>query len=347
MPEPVTPQAPTSPPPFMAGVIDPTEEQIKASDVLSGDDPGSEENQNQEVDENGKPVETPKVGEDGKPIETIIPEVDENGKPVETPKVDENGKPVETPKVDVNGKPIETPKVDENGKPVVEDPKKTPEEIAAESAGKAIDTAAQDAEKADKEELNRLVSRPLVNFEAPDPANYQGKDGFDLKGYLGDTLKAFTLELQKSMAGGGMAAIQFKVLKKALQSESQERITESTRQENAKVIWDGVTTKFPILRDENSAVTKSFIRAVYGEKQIRLAEAQKAGKQPEDLKLEDYIELAKDVLKDSKSSTEKPTVPVENMPGGPALQDGGQKKDGASKDIDDMMNFKKRSGSIF
>ncbi len=322
--------APVSPPPFMEGVIDPTAIQVSARDVLSGDDPGSEDEPKK--DENGNPVvEAPKVDENGNPVTETPPVVPV----VETPKVDENGKPV-----------AEAPKVDANGQPVVETPK-TEEEKRAELENRVLDNASKTAEAASQEEINKLISRPLVNFEAPDPANYQGKDGFDLKGYLGDALKSFTLELQKSMAGGGMAAVQFKVLKNALQSESKDRITESVRQEEAKVIWDGITGKFPVLKNEESPVTKSFIRAVLGEKRIRLDEAQKAGKQPVDLTLADYEELAKDVLKDVKPTTPKTNDPVETIPGGPSLTENGQPKDAASKEIDDMMRLKKSSGSIF
>lgn len=240
-----------------------------------------------------------------------------------------------------------TPENPENPTPE-NPPQKTAEEIEKEkleSINKAIDRTTQNKEL--NEHVLNLVAKPLVKIDVPNPDAYKDKEGsFDIQTYLHDTLTRVIVELQKSMAGGSLGAIQFGILKRSIQEESEERVSAIKADEAAKGIWDKLTTKFPILKKDD--VADRFERAVYGEKYRRSAKAKAENKQYVDLNYADYEKLAADIIGGNPSPAPIQKDPVEIIPGTPQLNGGSNKgKDPVGDDIDAMISVKNKKGIIF
>ena len=318
-------------PSFMAGIVTPSEERQQAQDILST--PENLDNPENPTPENPTP-ENPENPTPKNP-ENPTPENPENP----TPKNPENP----TPENPTPEKPNpENPENPENP------PQKTAEEIEKEkleSINKAIDRTTQNKEL--NEHVLNMVSKPLVKIEVPNPDAYKDKEGsFDIQTYLHDTLTKVIVELQRSMAGGSLGAIQFGILKRSIQEESEERVSAIKADEAAKSIWDKLTTKFPILKKDD--VADRFERAVYGEKYRRSAKAKAENKQYVDLNYADYEKLAADIIGGNPSPAPGQKDPVEIIPGTPQLNGGSNKgKDPVGDDIDAMMAVKKKSGVIF
>lgn len=338
-PAPTAPAAPVTPAPaapasetpsFMQGIVDPTEQQMKARDVL-----GSAEGVTEGEETPTPGTETPAPGT----------ETPEPGTETPTPGTETPAPGTETPKPGT-----ETPAAPAAPAPGTETPAKTPaqeaEEHKNEMATRAIDRSIQTKEI--DQHIQNLVSKPLIKVDAPNPEIYKDKDGtFDIQGYVQDYISKVVVELQKSIAGGNLGAIQFGVLKRAMQQEGEERVNAIKADENAKSIWDKLTVKFPILKKDD-AVADRFERSVYGEKARRANKAKAEGKEYVDLVYEDYEKLAADVLGSGASPAPTAPAPTEAMPGSPQLGGGSTRgKDPVGDDIDDMMALKNKKGVLF
>ncbi len=319
-----TPPVTTETPPFMEGIIDKTPEQIEAREVLGDLKPG-EEKPGEE-----KPGEE-KPGEEKPPEGELKPGEEKPGE--EKPGEEKPGE--EKPGEEKPGeeKPPETTPLKE-------------EEQKRETLTKALDKGINNREI--NEQILKLVSKPLIKVDAPNPETYKDKEGaFDIQSYLQDYMTAVVIQLQKSIAGGHLGAIQFGVLKRAIQEESEERVTAIKTDEAAKITWDKLTKKFPILKTDETVADK-FERVVYGEKYRRAEKAKAEKKEYVDLAYEDYEKLAGEVVGGQPSPAPAGKTPTEALPGSPQLGGGGVRgKDPVGDDIDDMIGLKNKKGVLF
>lgn len=323
-------------PAFMSGIIDPTEQQLESQEILKNPD-----------------ADTPPAGDqppaDNPPAADNPPTDDQP--PADNPPADDQPPAGDQPPAD--NPPTDQPPAGDKpagDQPPASDepPAKTPEQIEIEkkeTIDRSIDRSLQNKEI--NEHLQNLVSKPLIKIEVPDPEIYKEKDGsFDVQTYLKDALTKMVVELQKSMAGGSLGAIQFGILKRGIQEESEERINAIKSDEAAKNTWDKLTKKFPILKTDE--IADKFERAVYGEKARRAAQFKAENKPYVDLGYVDYEKLAAEVIGGQPSPAPAPKQPVEVIPGGPQLNGEGVKnKDPVGDDIDAMIDLKGKKGVLF
>lgn len=322
------PAAPTGDTPsFMAGIVDPTEQQMKARDVL-----GSTEGVTEGEETPAPGTETPQPGT----------ETPEKGTETPAPGTETPAPGTETPKPGTETPAAPTPGTETPAKPTASEEQEQQNQTVTRAIDRSIQTKEID------QHIQNLVSKPLIKVDAPNPELYKDKEGtFDIQGYVQDYMTRIVVELQKSIAGGNLGAIQFGVLKRAMQQEGEERINAIKADENAKSIWDKLTTKFPILK-KDEAVADRFERSVYGEKARRANKAKAEGKEYVDLGYEDYEKLAIDVVGGGASPAPTTPAPTEAMPGSPQLGGGNTRgKDPVGDDIDDMITLKTKRGVLF
>lgn len=191
--------------------------------------------------------------------------------------------------------------------------------------------------------LDNLKGTQVINPQIPKAENYLLSDGtLDLNSYMRDYTKSLTMTIQQSLLGGPLAAGMFSILQKAIGEEHAQTIDERNRMEQAETIWDQVKEKYPILSDKKE-LEDLYAKAIYGEKYRRAVEAQQAGKEPEELSAEDYMNLARDLVAGRTIET-TPTVEdkTETIKGQTVMSEGGSALSEEDKAIEGMMALKTR-----
>lgn len=205
-------------------------------------------------------------------------------------------------------------------------------------------------QKASEQYIALAKKTPLVDVKIPNSKDYVLSDGtYDMDNFARDLVNNTVMALQQGLVGGQLGSLQFGLLQEAMNDE----ITAVKHQDEQVQRTTGIETKlyeqFPILKD-NEEVASLMERAIYGEVAKRKMAAEKAGKEFEPMVENDFLDLAKAVLKHIKvEAVNVPEEQADRIPRGVVAQPTGGKAplSEIDQDIDDMMNVKKKSGSIF
>lgn len=202
-----------------------------------------------------------------------------------------------------------------------------------------------------EDDLAVFRKTPVIRPTIPDPTRYyfkneEGEEVLDLQSYMKDAFNNFAISIQQSLLGGPLASAVFSLLSQAVNEEHSSVLEEAKREEEAISIWNKIQETYPILgKDER--LQALFERAIYGEKQRRLLEAQQTGKEYADMTLDDYLNLAKELIGSQQINVPpQPQENVEKPRGDVALSEKSRftsDEKQLNSDIDAMMALKRKS----
>jgi len=358
-------------PSFLKGV-DETPEEKEIMDVLRDEPTNTEPDKNDETSETPSDNNSPGVSDSPSPSDdtTETPaKGDDSPSDSDTPP-----NPTPSDNDDSTDSPSDSPKVPDNSKE---------EEDPSETAKKQIDLkfgtfkSAEDAEKAFKEmqrTLTKLTSgkreqkelskeeadnftkmvklaqtQQLVDVKLPKAESYRLSDGsFDLDGYGRDLVQKTVMGIQQALIGGQLGSLQFGILQQAMNEEFQSGMRASQVEEASSKLEQQIFTEYPIFKT-NEKASELLEQAIYGEASRREALAKKAGKEPEPMVEQDFLDIAKKLVENFNIPiTKQEEEPADKIHPSPSLQpDGARKLTGIDKDIEDMKNIGNKTGSIF
>lgn len=211
----------------------------------------------------------------------------------------------------------------------------------------------QQSNKGEQDNLSKFTqiakTQPLVDVKVPKAENYRFDDGsFDLDSYGRDLVRNTIMAIQQSLVGGQLGAMQFGLLQEAMNQEYQAGMQTSQAQERASTVEKQIYKDYPIFKT-NTKAAALLEKAIYGEVARRNSQAQASGKEAEPLKEEEFLAIAKDLVENFNIPVAPATQdPADTPHMTPTMQPTGRGKlSPVEQDIEDMMNVKSKSGSIF
>lgn len=198
--------------------------------------------------------------------------------------------------------------------------------------------------------LEIFKKQSFINPRLPDPMKYyfkneKGEEVLDLASFMNDSFKSFGIAIQQSLLGGPLAAAVYGMLGDALLSEQDTARQEAMRDKEATSIWENIQKEFPVLKTDEE-LQGLFEKAIYGEKYKRAMEARANNTEPKELTVDEYMALAKGVVRTQPKPVSTPDAePTEGVKGDAALKDGsgGGPEEGILRDIQDMVDVKRKS----
>lgn len=211
-------------------------------------------------------------------------------------------------------------------------------------------TEKREQKKAAQQYIELAKKTPLVDVKIPNSKDYVLDDGtYDMDSFARDLVRNTTMAFQQALVGGNLGSLQFGMMQEAMSEEyaiANERVQ---AEKNTKSIENKLYEQFPILKT-NERVASRLEREIYGEVARRKAQAAKQGKEFTPMVEQDFLDLATELLQDIKiEAVDVPQEQADRVPRGVVAQPTGGKAplSEIDQDIEDMMNVKKKSGSIF
>lgn len=356
-------------PSFLNG-IDPTEDEAEVMGVLSdeggSDAPDDSDESKTKPDEDGGEAK-PDTGADSTPekkeTEDSEDNPDDKKDDADDSKVEEKDKKPEEFKDKKPEKPSDeevekalklkfgTFKTPEEAEKAFKELQRTLTRLRQAATAPAVTPAEKKEQKKAAEQYIELAKKtPLVDVKIPNSKDYVLDDGsYDMDNFAKDLIQNTVMALQQEMIGGQLGSLQFGMIQEAIGEEFTAAQQKSEANANTKKIENKLYEEFPILKD-NEEVAALMERAIFGEVAKRKYEAGKTGKEFVPMVEEDFVELAKVILKNVKvEAAPVKEEEADRLPRGVVAQPTGGKAplDEIDQDIEDMMNVKKKSGSIF
>jgi hypothetical protein len=210
-------------------------------------------------------------------------------------------------------------------------------------------TEKKEQQKAAEQYIALAKKTPLVDVKIPNSKDYVLDDGtYDMDNFARDLVHNTTMAFQQALVGGQLGSLQFGLLQEAMNDEIVAAKQQDQAHQRTTSIENKLYEQFPILKT-NERVATRLEREIFGEVARRKAAAQKAGKEFEPMVEQDFLDLATDLLKDIKvEAADVPQEQADRVPRGVVAQPTGKAPLAEiDQDIEDMMNVKKKSGSIF
>lgn len=277
------------------------------------------------------------------------PEGDNQQKPVETPVTEpkkEDAKPDEK-KPAVSDIPV---KAAEKAQQQVQNANPTPQSPTPPAQQPPVQPQGQqppaqpDRKTILETNIRALHNTPVVKFDAPDPADYNLPNGnFDIQRYFNDAATQLVLGMQRAVLTGPLAATMFGVLHDSLVEETNAQKSAQENIEYATNTYNSLKEKYPILAgsDDNAKrIQEMFEDMIYGVKAKLAREAEKSGKEPPRLTVEDYDKIMQRILAGQPAPAAPTQEPAERPTGSPQLVPSQAPVNQIDRDIEDMMNVK-------
>lgn len=274
-----------------------------------------------------------------------VQDTDENGKPKDEKK--EDGKE-EEPKVEdlVNLKFGNFKSAEEAEKAYKELQRTLTKLTQKANQTPTTQKEAQEQKAAAQKYIELAKSTPLVDVKIPKAENYKLSNGnFDMDGFSRDLVRNTVMAVQQGLIGGQLGSVQFGMMSEALGEEWQTSQAQVTQQKEAQAIEKELYSAYPII-EKNEKIGKMYERAILGEYTRR---KNQDGENFKPLVKEDYLSIAQDLVENLNLTTEPKKVEQADTPRGQGVlqPEGTSKLTGVDKDIEDMMNTKSKTGSIF
>lgn len=196
-------------------------------------------------------------------------------------------------------------------------------------------------------DVQRLKSAQVVFPQKIKTEDYLDSEGnLRVDEYMDAREKNLIMAFQHSLVGGGLASVQFGLLKRAMQEEHDKLLTQNKFEEETQSITNKLYEAFPIL-NTNSDLEMVVSNAILGEKYNRVMAAKQNNTTPAEMTYDDYYKIISKIISNQASTGAQPQDIVETPKSTPTLNAGTPTQRSEVEDIVEGMSRVNKRGSIF